>query len=62
MPLPLTPVAFDQIRQRYENLVGQDIWIDGDEYGDEIRADLGELIRQVEYLQDQVAQKEGIES
>lgn len=46
----LTDLQLDQIEQRRDSLYRYDIWTDGDEIGDEVRADLDALIEEVKRL------------
>lgn len=48
MTLPLTQLALDQIRERFDRLRGLDVWADGDEIGDQVRADAAALLDEIE--------------
>lgn len=46
----MTPLQLDQIEARRELMDGLDVWMDGDECGDQIRRDLDDLIAEVRAL------------
>ncbi len=56
---PLTDLQLDQIDARRAALDGLDIWFDGDEHGDEIRADIDALLAEVERLRKEAGHAEG---
>lgn len=49
-PIPMTPLQLDQIQDRRDLLDGLDIWADGEDQGDQIRADLDALLGEIERL------------
>lgn len=46
----LTPLRLDQIEHFREEIVGLDVWIDGDEEGDRVRAAIDDLLDEVRRL------------
>lgn len=48
--LALTDLQLDQIEDRRQQLGDEDVWFDGDECGNQIRADLDALIEEVKRL------------
>lgn len=48
----LTPLRLDQIESFREFMCGLDVWMDGEEYGDDIRAALDDLLDEVKRLRE----------